>query len=70
MKAKEIREKNESELKELCAELRRKLWQARFDNFASQLDDTDSIRRLRRDIARATTILAELTNPKKKGQAA
>lgn len=59
MKASEIREKTQEELQELEAELRRKIWKARFDNLSNQLDDTSSIKKLRRDLARVKTILTE-----------
>lgn len=55
MKAKEIRE-GDKNLAELENELTKELWKARFDNHSNQLDDTDKIRRLRRDIARVKTI--------------
>ena len=59
MKAKEIREKSQEELVALEAELSRQLWQARFDNHTNQLDDTATIPKLRRDLARVKTILTE-----------
>ncbi|MBW1762927.1 MAG: 50S ribosomal protein L29, partial [Deltaproteobacteria bacterium] len=37
----------------------RQLWKARFDNHTNQLDDTSSIPKLRRDLARVKTILTE-----------
>ena len=60
MNATEIREGHTTEeLQKLVAELRRKLWKARFDNHTNQLDDTSEIKKIRRDIARAKTILTE-----------
>ncbi len=59
MKASELRERTDEELRELEQELRRKLWKARFDNHANLLDDTSEIRKLRRDVARVLTILTE-----------
>ena len=59
MKPEEVREKTTSELTSLDAELRRKLWQARFDNHANQLDDTSQIKKLRRDVARVRTVLTQ-----------
>ncbi|NLE49478.1 MAG: 50S ribosomal protein L29 [Sandaracinaceae bacterium] len=59
MKAAELRERSDEELRSLEAELKEKLWQARFDNFTNQLDDTSSIRKIRRDIARVKGILTE-----------
>ena len=59
MKTEEVREKPTAELTSLVVELRRKLWQARFDNHANQLDDTSQIKKLRRDVARVRTVLTE-----------
>lgn len=59
MKPSEIREKTQEELAGLESELRRSLWKARFDNHTNQLDDTASIRKLRRDLARVKTILTQ-----------
>lgn len=59
MKPKDIREKNDTELAELNRDLRQQLWKAGFDNHANLLDDTDKLRRLRRDIARVETIVRE-----------
>lgn len=59
MKAKELAEKTAEELNELEQNLRRELWQTRFENYTNQLDDTAKIRRTRRDIARVKTLLTE-----------
>lgn len=60
MKAKDLREKQASELAEMERELTRELWKARFANFSNQLDDTAKLRRLRRDIARVKTIRTQM----------
>lgn len=59
MKAAEVREKTVDELKSLESDLGRELWQARFDNHASRLDDTAKINKLRRNIARVKTVLTQ-----------
>ena len=59
MKAKELREKPLSELRNMETDLERELWKARFANYSNQLDDTAKIRRLRRDIARVKGVLTE-----------
>lgn len=59
MKASELREQTVDELKEQERDLTRELWQAKMNNHTNQLDDTASLHRLRRDIARVKTILAE-----------
>lgn len=64
MKTAELREKNDGELKELEQSLARDLWKSRFSNYSNQLDDTDKVRRLRREIARVKTILVERSKKK------
>lgn len=59
MKAADIRETATEELANMEGDLRRQLWKARFDNHSSQLDDTSSIHKLRRDLARVKTILTQ-----------
>lgn len=61
-KPSELREKTVDELKELEQTMTRDLWKARFSNYSNQLDDTDKIRRLRREIARVKTIMTERAN--------
>ncbi len=62
MKAAEIREnyKTVADLEAFEAELRHKLWKAKFDNHTNQLDETSEINTIRRDIARVLTILTEM----------
>jgi large subunit ribosomal protein L29 len=64
MRAKEMRERTESELEVMERELTRELWKTRFSNFTNQLDDTAKLRRLRRDIARVKTLLTESAKKK------
>jgi large subunit ribosomal protein L29 len=59
VKPSELREKTNDELNELEQSMTRELWKSRFSNYSNQLDDTDKVRRLRRDIARVKTLLAE-----------
>jgi large subunit ribosomal protein L29 len=59
MKSEDIRTNTIEELAVLEGDLRRQLWKARFDNHTNQLDDTSSIPKLRRDLARVKTILTE-----------
>jgi large subunit ribosomal protein L29 len=59
MKANDIRERDTESLKTLEAELSKELWKSRFDNHTNQLDGTHNIGRLRREIARVKTVLAE-----------
>ncbi len=59
MKAKDIREKSETDLAELEKSLTGEAFQARFKNFTNRLDDTSALKKTRRDIARVKTILSE-----------
>jgi large subunit ribosomal protein L29 len=56
---KELRDCTNERLQELEKTLRRQLFDARIKNFTNQLDDTASIRRARKDLARVKTILNE-----------
>ncbi len=62
MKAKELREKSVEDLAELEKSLVRDAFQARFKNFTSRLDDTSSLKKARRDVARVKTLLTERAN--------
>ncbi len=57
MKAKELKEKSLDELKELLQQTRSMLFNPRIANHTNQLDDTSSIPKARKDIAR---ILGEI----------
>ena len=59
MKISEVREKTTEELQALEGDLRRQLWKSRFKNQTNQLDDTSSIPKLRRNIAKVKTVLTE-----------
>ena len=52
MKAKEFKDKTDAELTELHKTLQNELFQSRLQNFTNQLDDTSSIPKKRRDLAR------------------
>lgn len=67
MKASELREQTVEELQQQEKDLQRELWKTRMNNYTNQLDDTAKIRRLRRDIARVKTILAERQGAQKQG---
>ncbi len=59
MKAKDLRERTTEHLKELEKQLQGEVFQARFKNFTNRLNDTASIRKTRRDLARVKTILTQ-----------
>lgn len=59
MKAKDLRERNAEDLKELEKTIKKDLFDARFKNFTNRLDDTSTLRKARRELARVKTILTE-----------
>ena len=63
MKAKDLRERSQDDLKELEKSLAKDTFTARFKNFTNRLDDTSTINKTKRDLARVKTLLrqAELT---------
>lgn len=62
MEITELRDCNDERLADLAKTLRRQLFDARIKNYTNQLDDTASIRRSRRDLARVETIISERRN--------
>jgi large subunit ribosomal protein L29 len=59
MKAKDLRERTTDHLKELEKQLNGEVFRARFKNFTNRLNDTATIRKTRRDLARIKTILTQ-----------
>jgi len=59
MDIQELRDCTEERLEELEKTLRRQIFEARIKNFTNQLDDTASIRRARRNLARVKTVMSE-----------
>jgi large subunit ribosomal protein L29 len=59
MRAKELRERNPEELRQLQDEAQDQLFRARLQNATHQLDKTSDIRKARREVARIKTVLAE-----------
>ena len=60
MKAKEIREMSAAELETKIAELKKDLFNLRLQHATNQLDNTNKISEVKRDIARVITVLREL----------
>lgn len=56
-KAAELRERSEAELSEMATTTAGELFQARMSNFTNQLDDTSSLQKRRRLLARVKTEL-------------
>jgi large subunit ribosomal protein L29 len=59
MKAKEIRDLEDSELVKQVGVLRKEVFGLRFANATGELDDTAGVGRARRDLARALTVAHE-----------
>lgn len=59
MRAGELRDLNENELREHIATARRELFGLRFQHATGELDNTSSLRKARHDVARALTIARE-----------
>ena len=59
MNATELREKSLEELRELSEECRKELFELRFKHYTSQLVDTSSLKKTRREIARIETVIRE-----------
>jgi large subunit ribosomal protein L29 len=58
-KASELRELNDVELANRARELREALFNLRFQNATGQLDNSSSIREIRKDVARCESLLRE-----------
>jgi large subunit ribosomal protein L29 len=74
MKSKDLRERTTEHLQELEKTLARDVFDAKFKNFTNRLNDTSSVRKARRDLARVKTILtqragAEVPAPAAEGKA-
>ncbi|HEX8714915.1 MAG TPA: 50S ribosomal protein L29, partial [Solirubrobacteraceae bacterium] len=61
MKAKEMRDMPSDELAEEIAKMRKDLFGKRFANATGELEDTASLGKARRDLARALTVERERT---------
>jgi len=59
MKAKDLRERTTEHLQELEKTLGREVFDAKFKNYTNRLNDTSSIRKARRDLARVKAVLTE-----------
>jgi large subunit ribosomal protein L29 len=59
MKAAKLRENNKEELVQQCSDMEKELRTLKIRKSASQIEQPSRIRSLRRDIARAQTIMSE-----------
>ncbi|MBO7640310.1 MAG: 50S ribosomal protein L29 [Bacteroidales bacterium] len=62
MKTKEVREMSVADLKDRIAGMKAELDQKRLEHAISPLEDTSKFKKMRQDIARMITILAEKEN--------
>lgn len=68
MKAQEIRNMSEAELRQKEQELTAELFNLRFQHATGQLENTERLPKVRKDLARVKTILHEKIRAAKKGQ--
>lgn len=68
MKAKDLRERSVEDLRELEKSLQRDTFTTRLKNFTNRLDDTSTMRKNRRDLARVKTLLVEIERGIKPGE--
>lgn len=59
MKAGDLRDMSESELREHLATARRELFGLRFQHATGELDDTASLKKAKREVARTLTVANE-----------
>lgn len=60
MKTKELRELSAAELEKKVVELKKDLFNLRLQHATNQLENTNTISEVKRDIARVNTVLREL----------
>ena len=68
MKAEELRALELPDLRAKVEVLQEDLFKVKFQHATSQLSDTSTVRKSRRDLARAQTILAEMQRAASAGQ--
>lgn len=69
MKSKDLRERSVEDLRELEKSIAKDTFTNRFKNFTNRLDDTSTINKAKRDLARVKTILRQLElNAEMKGE--
>jgi large subunit ribosomal protein L29 len=59
MKAKDIRERSDDELRKALGDLEERLFKLRFQKSTGQIDNPIKIREVRKDIARVMTVMTE-----------
>lgn len=66
-RASEYRERSDEELREIADNLRAEIFNARFQRYTEQLDQTSLLKTKRRDLARVLTVLGERRTEKTDG---
>ncbi len=61
MKATDVRDLSDDQLREKLLELKKEAFNLRFQQASGQLENTAHVRAVRRDVARVKTIIAERT---------
>ncbi len=61
MKASELRALPVEELSSVATRIEREIFEARMKNHTNRLDDTSSIRKAKRDLARVQTVMVQRT---------
>tara|TARA_B100001564_G_C20151965_1_gene451441 strand:+ start:260 stop:478 length:219 start_codon:yes stop_codon:yes gene_type:complete len=69
MKIADIRSKTADELKELLISLKKEALNLRFQKAHGELEKTDRIRKVRKDIAKVKTVLSQQLQQSKQGEA-
>ena len=62
MKAEDVRQKTDDQLRELLVDLRKEAFNLRFQKASGQLENTARMREVRRDIARIKTTMTARKN--------
>lgn len=68
MRAKEMRERSVEELARLLEDSKEQVFRDRLKNATHQLDNTSSLNKNRKEIARIKTVMAELAGSVKSGE--
>ena len=62
MRAKELRERSDDELRKSLGDLEEQLFKLRFQKSTGQIENPQKIREVRKDIARVQTVMNERAN--------
>jgi large subunit ribosomal protein L29 len=65
MRAKELRDRSDDELRKSLSDLEEQLFKLRFQKSTGQIENPQKIREVRKDIARVQTVMNERLNEEK-----